>query len=298
MKNLNIHLGVKKLADVRCDKRNVVEILKKYYNFDETIEKDKKALILGALLHSIVQITFKSRINEIEYHFFVKYNKEKPLNEVIYEVLKNTLKTYQEIAEFKFNNNDNEFSEEIFDSTIISSRTYLRKFANLSLEYIICEENSIKSNYIEDELTINWLIDEDFQIKGKVDLICKKDDVIHLIEIKSGKIYDKDKFQLQLYGEVLKKQYPNSKFKLFLWTPKNSTKAIPVSIPTTFTLINKITEQKNIAQKIINKKYKFKDLKTNKDICDKTYCEICEDQDLLNKINMEISGGTLSKFLM
>lgn len=295
---MNLHIGVKILADGRCDKKNVIEILKKYFNIKERADKDKKALILGNIVHKVAQIALKSRINELEYLYFEKYKKSKGLSDILYEVLKNTLKRFVDISEYKFQYNDVEFSDDFFQTSIRSSYSYLRNIAKLASKYINIEEDFIQSDIIEDELTINWQLNTNFQLKGKIDLICKLYDEIHLIEIKTGEIYEQDKYQLQLYGEILKKQYSNTKFKLFLWYPKRRDYELEVMPNDDKKGIDLIEAQKVLTQEVIEKKKNFSEIrKVSKYLCDQIYCNYCDNKKLIDGINNELRGGTITSFL-
>lgn len=289
----NLHLGVTKFTNLKCPKKNVYEILMPYFSIQPKFEY-KKALLLGNLLHRIMQITLKSRISEIEYLYFHRYEGKKELSKIIEIVMLNVLNRFEEVYALKSNWNDTHYQENVIDDSFSDGLGILKNLSKLSLNALELRDKKIKSFLIDDELTVIYSFDRNLLIVGKIDLVLYKSNQLHLIELKTGRKYHSDENQIKLYGEIVENKYPDVDIVLKLWHPKISNSESIVRKDSNSFLTNiKTIISKSISifeRKTIDHIYKIDDNTCEREM----FCDYCLKDDLINKT---LNKSTLLSFL-
>ncbi|MFW9997393.1 MAG: PD-(D/E)XK nuclease family protein [Candidatus Odinarchaeota archaeon] len=242
---MNVKISVTQVCDYECPRKIPLTIYSTKVGFKKKFDLNAKAFA-GNILHFVLQETFIRKFSYVEYFF----PREKSAVEAIYcafdVILKNLVDFYS--LEPYFNKN-----QEIIDEGFKIAEEKLWNLANLSTTLIEEKNDRIISKVLKDEFSVFSMLNKNVLLTGKVDLIAIEKDHLRIIELKTGNIYEKDRNQSQIYGELMKQSFPTQQFKLEIWytdPDRSSWQIVPVTISDHSNLLKNVNTQIDIASSI------------------------------------------------
>jgi len=219
--NFNIKIGVTEVNDFNC--RRKIPLL--FWVKKKKIElikptKWRYSMIMGRLLHIIIQDTFKKSFDKILFNLVRKKLSKK---DAIYYVFKEKLYEISSLLqelELKYENTDTLLETYTAQEIIELIEPQLESLAEISQKLIqLNNKGNYYSTLIDNELTIKEKLGYNIYLRGKIDMISYDNSSITLIELKTGKNeYESHSKQLEIYGELSRKYFPeNIKLNLELW---------------------------------------------------------------------------------
>ena len=219
--NFNIKIGVTEVNDFNC--RRKIPLL--FWVKKKKIElikptKWRYSMIMGRLLHIIIQDTFKKSFDKILFNLVRKKLSKK---DAIYYVFKEKLYEISSLLqelELKYENTDTLLETYTAQEIIELIEPQLESLAEISQKLIqLNNKGNYYSTLIDNELTIKEKLGYNIYLRGKIDMISYDNSSITLIELKTGKNeYESHSKQLEIYGELSRKFFPeNIKLNLELW---------------------------------------------------------------------------------
>ncbi len=219
--NFNIKIGVTEVNDFNC--RRKIPLL--FWVKKKKIElikptKWRYSMIMGRLLHIIIQDTFKKSFDKILFNLVRKKLSKK---DAIYYVFKEKLYEISSLLqelELKYENTDTLLETYTAQEIIELIEPQLESLAEISQKLIqLNNKGNYYSTLIDNELTIKEKLGYNIYLRGKIDMISYDNSSITLIELKTGKNeYESHSKQLEIYGELSRKIFPeNIKLNLELW---------------------------------------------------------------------------------
>ncbi len=220
--NFNIKIGVTEVNDFRCERKFPILFWVKKKRIDlEKPTRWRYSMIVGRLIHILIQDTFKKSFDKI---LFYIVRKRSSIKNAIYEVLK---ERFYEISallqELELNYEDVDTLLETYTAQEIIEliEPQLEILAEISQKLIKLDKNgNYYSTLIDNELTIKTRLESNIYLQGKIDMISYNSfSSITLIELKTGKReYKSHLDQLKIYGELSRKLIPdNIDLNLELW---------------------------------------------------------------------------------
>ena len=220
--NFNIKIGVTEVNDFNC--RRKIPLL--FWVKKKKIElikptKWRYSMIMGRLLHIIIQDTFKKSFDKILFNLVRKKLSKK---DAIYYVFKEKLYEISSLLqefELKYEYTDTLLETYTAQKIIELIEPQLEGLAEIAQKLIKLNNNgNYYSALIDNELTIKNRLESNIYLQGKIDMISYDNfSSITLIELKTGKNeYKSHSNQLEIYGELSRKIIPdNIELKLELW---------------------------------------------------------------------------------
>lgn len=261
--NFNIKIGVTEVNDFKC-KRKIPLLFwaKKKRTELKKPTKWRYSMIMGRLIHILLQDTFKKSLDKILFYII---RKKLTIRDAIFNVLRERFYEISSLLqELELNYEDTDTLLETYTAQEIIEliEPQLENLAEIAQKLIKLDNNgNFYCTLIDNELTIKKKLDCNIYLHGKIDMISWDKSSITLIELKTGKNeYDSHSNQLGIYGELSRNIFPeNIKVKLELWySHPECTRAIPIkSIMLTrdekLSLINRqILISKNLTKSSIN----------------------------------------------
>jgi len=229
--NFNIKIGVTEVNDFNCKRKIPLLFWVKKKKIElKKPTKWRYSMIVGRLLHIIIQDTFKKSFDKILFNLVRKKLSKK---DAIYYVFKEKLYEISSLLqelELKYEYTDTLLETYTAQEIIELIEPQLESLAEIAQKLIELNENgNYYSTLIDNELTIKEKLEYNIYLHGKIDMISYDNSSITLIELKTGKNeYESHSNQLEIYGELSRKYFPeNIKLNLELWYshPENPRKS-------------------------------------------------------------------------
>jgi len=229
--NFNIKIGVTEVNDFNCKRKIPLLFWVKKKKIElEKPTKWRYSMIVGRLLHIIIQDTFKKSFDKILFNLVRKKLSKK---DAIYYVFKEKLYEISSLLqefELKYEYTDTLLETYTAQEIIELIEPQLESLAEIAQKLIELNKNgNYYSTLIDNELTIKEKLEYNIYLHGKIDMISYDNSSITLIELKTGKNeYESHSNQLEIYGELSRKYFPeNIKLNLELWYshPENPRKS-------------------------------------------------------------------------
>lgn len=223
MNELNFSLAISLISNDSCERKLFLYIKsceRKIFPSNE----ENKYMITGKVLHSMFQLAIKEYFAIIEYYHF---REKKSISESLEKVFSLIFNSWRKKLLKKVRLDL--LSKGDFTEIIDQIQNQIPFLAELCATLIIKENNLLKIAAIDDEFNVSYEIIPGVLLTGKVDLVAYdyRRKSIKFIELKTGKPRSNpDRRQLQLYGEIFKKNYPSmNKIELELWNSKSGEKS-------------------------------------------------------------------------
>jgi len=229
--NFNIKIGVTEVNDFNCKRKIPLLFWVKKKKIElKKPTKWRYSMIVGRLLHIIIQDTFKKSFDKILFNLVRKKLSKK---DAIYYVFKEKLYEISSLLqelELKYEYTDTLLETYTAQEIIELIEPQLESLAEIAQKLIELNKNrNYYSTLIDNELTIKEKLEYNIYLHGKIDMISYDNSSITLIELKTGKNeYESHSNQLEIYGELSRKYFPeNIKLNLELWYshPENPRKS-------------------------------------------------------------------------
>ncbi len=219
--NFNVKIGVTEVNDFKC-KRKIPLLFWVKKKGIELIKPSRwrYSMIMGRLIHILIQDTFKRSLDKI---LFYLVRKKLSIKDAVYEVLKEKfyeISSLLQELELKYEDTDTILEIYTAQKIIELIDPQLENLAKITQKLIKLDNNGkYYSTLIDNELTIKKRLEPNIYLNGKIDMISYDNSSMTLIELKTGKnMYKSHTNQLQIYGELSRKIIPeNIKLKLELW---------------------------------------------------------------------------------
>lgn len=219
--NFNIKIGVTEVNDFNCKRKIPLLFWVKKKKIElEKPTKWRYSMIVGRLLHIIIQDTFKKSFDKILFNLVRKKLSKK---DAIYYVFKEKLYEISSLLqefELKYEYTDTLLETYTAQKIIELIEPQLEGLAEIAQKLIkLNNKGNYYSALIDNELTIKEKLEYNIYLHGKIDMISYDNSSITLIELKTGKNeYESHSNQLEIYGELSRKYFPeNIKLNLELW---------------------------------------------------------------------------------
>ena len=271
----SIRLGVTSVNDFSCERITILKILFAEQNI-KTPFSPNKYVYAGNFLHLILQRVFLKNFSNVEFFY---YRKGKCIYEAILRSMKIELDFFKKI--WMSNSGPWKYYRHEFSSNFDIITSQLHILAKLAESLVIIDDNEeLISLVIQDEFTLLQRINNNFQIRGKVDLVAFSElGGLRIIEYKTGTPKEVDENQIKLYGEILNKSFPNQSIFLELWYSKPEFDEIKtITQDSKLNLLDRISELHSKSREISDIKELPRQNFTSK-TCQ--YCKLCELSDLL-----------------
>jgi CRISPR/Cas system-associated exonuclease Cas4 (RecB family) len=257
-----VRLGVTDVTDFSCPRRIVLSTLLAASGKKSEFTQSSAAL-KGKILHQVIQHTFRWNFDYVK-HFY-----HSGLSEVesLENAMQSTLESWKNILiSMRFKNLDR---QSILDA-ITSAEDDIFSLSKVSQGAIYKTESSIESLVVSDEYNVVHEVNNYITLVGKVDLLLYRNSKLVVVELKTGRKYDTDSWQIQLYGDMIALNHGSSSdIEMELWYPQ-SKKVIPIT-HTNGVVLQQLTTMLSNIQSIESEQ----DLPSPKTgVCG--YCNLCE----------------------
>ncbi len=261
--NFNVKIGVTEVNDFKC-KRKIPLLFWAKKKGIELIKPSRwrYSMIMGRLIHILIQDTFKRSLDKI---LFYLVRKKLSIKDAVYEVLKEKfyeISSLLQELELKYEYTDTLLETYTAQEIIELVEPQLENLAEIAQKLIkLDDKGKYYSTLIDNELTIKKRLERNIYLHGKIDMISYDNSSITLIELKTGKNeYESHSNQLEIYGELSRKNIPeNIELNLELWYSnpecprKNPIKSIKLTRDKKLNLLKKqILISKNLNKSSIN----------------------------------------------
>jgi len=260
-----IRLGVTDITDFSCPRRIILSTL--LTAADKKSEfRQSSAALKGKILHQVLQNTFRWNFSHVQ-HF---YHRGLTEVEALERAMQSTFDSWKSIlTSMKYKNMDR---QSILES-LTSAEDDIFSLSKVSKGAVHKTAFSLESLAVSDEYNITHELNNYITIVGKVDLVLYRDNKLVVVELKTGRKYDTDEWQLQLYGDMIAFNHGSSNdIELELWYPQ-SKKVILVD-PSNGARLKELTQILSHIQSI----------KSTNDLPDPKrgwcgFCDLCEHAD-------------------
>lgn len=216
-----IRLRVTDVIDFSCPRRIILSAL--LTAADKKSEfRQSSATLKGKILHHVLQNTFRWNFSHVQHFYHCGLTEVEALE----RAMQSTFDSWKNIlTSMKYKNMDR---QSILEG-LTSAEDELFSLSTVSKGAVHKTESSIESLAVSDEYSITHELNEYITIMGKVDLVLYRNNKLVIVELKTGREYDTDKWQLQLYGDMIALNHGSSSdIELELWYP-NTKRVTQVS---------------------------------------------------------------------
>ncbi len=208
-----VRLGVTSVTDFSCPRRIILSALLTAAGKKAEFRQSSAAL-KGRILHYILQHTFRWNFDHVRHFHHSGLSDVESLE----SAMQSTLESWKNILTTTgYKNLDR---QSILDA-LTSAEDDIFSLSMVSQGALQTTESSIESLAVSDEYNVTHKVNDYIMLVGKVDLLLYRDNTLVVVELKTGRKYDTDEWQLQLYGDMIALNHGSSEdIKLELWYPK------------------------------------------------------------------------------